>query len=102
MPKVSSFQVTKDKEGSAGTRKKARFGALSKGTDSAMVAINIADDEEEYDNAYRYSDPEAAQRAYDDFKIEAEMLSGMKRGGAVDLSKCKVNTVKANKSGSKW
>jgi hypothetical protein len=92
----------KDKEGAAGNRKKARFGALSKDMDSSMLSINSSDDDEEYDNAYRYSDPEAAQRAYDEFQAEAEMLSGMKRGGAVDLSQCKVNTVKANKSGSKW
>lgn len=102
MSKVSAYQLLKEKEGTSGSRKKARSGAMSKDAKEAMISVNSADDAKEYDNAYKYSDPDAAQRAYDDFKAEAEMSVGMKKGGAIDLAKCKVNTVKANKSCSKW
>jgi hypothetical protein len=102
MSKVSSYQLMKEKEGTSGSRKKARSGAMSKDAKEAMISVNSADDGKEYDNAYKYSDTEAAQRAYDDFKAEAEMSVGMKKGGAIDLAKCKVSTVKANKSCAKW
>lgn len=107
MPKVSVYQLMRDSQNKSGSSKKYRSGALSKDEADANILIQNDDNGKTYQNYYKYSDPEAAQRAYNDFMAEAEMADeldagGRKKGGAIDLSKCKVNTAKKNKSGSSW
>ncbi len=96
----------RDTQGKSGSSKRYKSGAISKEEKDANILIQNDDDGKTYQNYFKYSDPEAAQRAYDDFMAEAEMAdeleSGMKKGGAIDLSKCKVNTAKKNSSSSKW
>ena len=96
----------KDVSGKPKASKKYRSGVISKEDDRADVMIGSDDDEEGYQNLYKYSDPKAAQRDYDSFLSEAEMAqeldSGFKKGGSVNLSQCKVSTAQKNKSNANW
>lgn len=51
--------------------------------DSAVISIANEDDEDLYENFYKYSDPKAAKRDYENFKASAEMSLDMKKGGKV-------------------
>ena len=105
MPKVSVYQIMKDAQDKSGSSKKYRSGAISEEDDNANILIDSSDDGKVYQNYYKYSDPKAAKKAFDDFMAEAEIaeeMDGQKKGGAVNLSRCKVSTSQKNKSSPKW
>ena len=106
MSKVSLYQLMRETENKLSPSKRYKSGSISKEENDASILIQNEDNGKTYQNYYKYSDPKAAQRDYDNFLAEAEMAdeieSGKKKGGAINLSKCKVNTAKKNSSSSKW
>ena len=78
---LSSFEFERRKEGRPSNYNR---GTLSRGNSRADIDIASDNGGNVYQNYYRYSDPEAAQRDYENLLAESEMrndLSGYAEGG---------------------
>jgi hypothetical protein len=92
----------RSEEGPSKNKSTFESGALSK--DKGKNEVMIDSDSPNRSNYYKYKNEDDAQEAYDSLQAESQMRAemGIKKGGKIDLSQCKVNTAQKNSSKSRW